>query len=441
MLRQRLFSGALIALVFSLGVHGGVALILYRLPNVSAAAHPTAAYEVDLDPIGAVGAIGAPSRGNAPHAHDRAIPGGSESAQNIDADDRGEGGDTTGARQGILLMHVDQGIVLFDSPLNNVAAMQTQRIRTARDRATVEHRRATPNPRDDAHLAVGPGEHRERRPVNERDAAEGARVAPVASVRGGAPSIDLAAGADGEGAEGERTSSANRRASVAANDSPGTENESPGVGILSGEGQRRSQAARVADIRPPVDRGPAAAQAERTEARIRDEDDAEHLAASMTQSWVESTTRTARRAGDGRGGVGGGGDPGSGGGRREGGRASTFGPGDGRYDALDTSDQRYRTWFLVLRRRVYDALEFPQERELALDQGTTVYSIVVRRDGTLAEAPRRVRSSGFPDLDEAARVAIMTASPFPPIPPDLAPNMDRVRISAFPIAFENSMMP
>src|SRR5690606_20917864 len=226
--------------------------------------------------------------------------------------------------------------------------------------------------------------------------------------------------------------------SGASDGRPGAE-PSPGVGILGGEGTRRSEAAHVAHARPPVDRGPAATQSDAIDPRIRDEDDAELLARSMMQGWVESTTRSGPRAGEGSGGVGGGGTAGSGGGTREGGRAASYGPGDGRFDALDTSDARYRRWFLASRRRVHDALRFPRERALAMDQGVSIYSVVVRRDGTLASPPHLVRSSGFDDMDRAALAAIREATPFAPLPDDLAPERDELRIR-LPIEFSNPMV-
>ena len=436
--RDAFLAGAIV----SVAIHVTLVVLLVRLPSASelalAAREP---YEVALDAPGIESGVpGAASRGAAPTDADRVVAGGSSSRQNIDAQDRGQGGDAVGARDAILLMQRAEGIVLFDSPLNNLASAQTQRIRTARSRATLERRRATPNPEDAAFLASGPGTHPERRPVSAEDSDVGARRAPAASVEGARPSLDRpgiaalesasAHGADREGAPSARSSAAHDQAGAEA---------SPGVGILGGEGARRSEAARVAHARPPVDRGPAATQAEETDARVRDEDDAELLARSMMQGWVESTTRSGPREGEGSGGVGGGGAAGSGGGAREGGRAAAYGPGDGRFDALDTSDARYRRWFLASRRRVHDALRFPRDRALAMDQGVSIFSVVVRRDGTLAAAPELVRSSGFDDMDRAALAAIRQATPFSPLPDDLAPERDALRIR-LPIEFSNPMV-
>ncbi len=428
----------------SVGAHAVLVLVLYRLPAPSEAqalaARPP--YELPLEAVGdANGTVGAHARGTRPTSGDPSVPGGVRSAQNLDAADRGQGGDGVGPERGILMLDVAHDVLLFDSPLNNLAAAQTQRIRTSRSRATLEHRRATPNPNDDPFLASGDGDHRERRPVRATDAAEGARVAPVASVLGGAPSEPrpgsvAAATAGAAGLEGGEPTPGG--AAAASGTTAGAE-PSPGQGILGGRGSRRSEAARVAHGRPSVDRGPAATQAEAQDARIRDDSDAESLARAMMQSWVESTAHTGPRRGVGTGGVGGGGEAGVGGGREEGGRAATYGPGDGRYAALDTRDARYRRWFLESRRRIQRALTFPEARALAMDQGTAVFSIVVRRDGSLAGAPSLVRSSGFDDMDAAAIRAIRAATPFAPLPDDLAPELARLTLR-LPVDFSNPMV-
>jgi TonB family protein len=128
-----------------------------------------------------------------------------------------------------------------------------------------------------------------------------------------------------------------------------------------------------------------------------------------------------------------------GGGTREGGRARSLGPGRGQYDALDTSDGRYRRWYTELAREIQRAMVFPRDRAVAMDQGISVYRIVVRRDGTLAGAPRLLRSSGFHDFDRAALAAIERTLPFSPMPDDLAPGRASVRID-LPLDFSNPMV-
>jgi len=74
-----------------------------------------------------------------------------------------------------------------------------------------------------------------------------------------------------------------------------------------------------------------------------------------------------------------------------------------------------------------------------MDQGTTVFRIVVRRDGSLRSPPSLVRSSGYADLDEAARRAILSAQPFAPLPPELAPGQEQLALR-LPIEFQNPMV-
>lgn len=366
------------------------------------------------------------------------LPGGPTPHHNIDALDRGRGGDRTGASSIVMLVPRADDITLSDAPMNSPRIGQTQRIQTAQDRATAEDRRATPNPADDAFLASGAGIHRERRPVATIDARVGAR-APLVSARALTPNEHRAEVAvDDPAAPGPRA-----RSEVPIRE-PGTtrrgaDHESPGRGILRGRGPRASEQAAVAFGRPTVDEGQAATSSESRDARVRDDANAELLAAEMRQSVVEASARRGELTGHGRGGIDAEGAPGTGQGSREGGRAHALGPGTGSWDALDTSDGRYRRWFVQLRRRIEDALVFPRERAIAMDQGTSVYVVVVRRDGTLARAPQLIRSSGFRDLDGAALAAIRRNVPFSPIPDDLVPGRSTIEVR-LPIEFSNPMI-
>lgn len=353
-------------------------------------------------------------------------PGGADSIQNVDARDRGRGGDGVGPSQIVLLLPTDAPVTLADSPLDAFGVAQTQRIETARERASLEDRRATPSPEDDHFLASGDGAHAERRPLARTDAAEGARVAPSPSTAGGAIAIT--------GGEGLRSP----RAGVAPRTEAGELVDSPGRGIVAGSGVRHSESADVAHGRPTVDEGPAATT---TEARGRpsDDTDSELLATAPSQSMVESSQRSGPRDGEGRGGVDHEGPEGSGGGVREGGHALALGAGRGMFDSLDTSDARYVRWLGALRRRVEDGLEFPRARQLAMDQGTSVFRLTVRRDGSIVGAPRLIRSSGYTDLDQAALVALVSALPLDPVPSALAPSQSRVDIT-IPVEFSNPMV-
>jgi hypothetical protein len=381
----------------SLALHAALALWVWRLPPAIALLPPELTVDFTLEGAEPTGANGRTTRGSeAPR------PGGGLSAQNVDAESRGEGGDTSGAVDFVLLVSRAHGATLQDSAWNAPRVSQIQRIDTADDRASWENRRATPSPGDVPFLASGQGTHAERRTPSERDARAGVSVPSEASERGGRD----ARVSTGDG-------------SIAATpDRAGAERDAPSRGILEGRGARASEAANVAHGRPALDPGPAATLAE-TQGRVRDDARSELLAARLVQSWVDSSERRGARAGEGTGGVGGGGAPGAGGGVGEGGRASAYGPGRGGLAALDTSDARYRRWYLDQQRRIEDRLVFPRERAVALDMGLAVYRLSVRRDGSLVRT-RRVRSSGFGDLDAAAENAIAAAAPFDALPPELA---------------------
>jgi len=418
----------------SLVMHLVIYVWLQSLPGAAAhAASPDRQRLIEL-PASAFAAHG--PRGTRSDTAAPLEPGGPSSAQNVDGEDRGQGGDATGAVAFTLLVDRAHPVNLQDSPLNSADAAQAQRIRTARDRAAWENmRRATPNPADEYFLASGDGHHQERRPIDRRDAVDGARRSPGAASEGapedragfsGAPNPG---GVDVVGAEGGGTGQPARA---------GADRVAPARGVVGGRGQRETAAADVAHGRPAVDPGPATTTAE-SQGRVRDDTDAELLAAQLLQSVVDASQRRGQRPGVGNGGVGGGGSAGSGGGEAEGGRATPYGPGNGAHGALDTGDPRYIRWYLTQRRRVEEALRFPRERALAMDQGLTVVVLRVNRDGTLAGPPRRKRSSGFSDFDQEALRAIRAVAPFEPLPANLAPDRS-VLVLDMTVDFQNPMV-
>ncbi|MBW2462308.1 MAG: TonB family protein [Deltaproteobacteria bacterium] len=424
---------ATLAAVASLALHLTLVLVLLRLP-----AAPLEAHWVEFDNSEGVGPFAeAPNpavSGDANSVPDRLLPGGGASRQNIDAANRGEGGDRAGADQVILLLPRADGVTLQDSPRTSNDGAQTQRIRTASSRATREDRRATPHPHDQPFLASGSGTHPERRPVSAEDAAPGARSVAAPTTEGARDSSGAlvagtraTAGARGVTAGGDDDAEESRPGPVAATTpaQTGSDTTSPGRGIAGGRGDRNREAARVAHGRPAVDEGPAATNANTRDARVRDNRDAELLAAQMVESWVESSRRSGAVVGEGRGGVGGGGAPGAGGSAGTGGRARSHQPGPGRHGSLDTSDGRYHRWYLALERRVRSRLTFPRARMVAMDQGLSVVRFVVNPNGTIVGRPSLVRSSGFDDFDAAAVAAIVEAAPFAPLPPELSAGVER----------------
>ncbi len=362
------------------------------------------------------------------------VPGHAPSAGALDRiEPEGRGGERASEQPVALLFPFVSPLTLQDTELNNLAANQAQRIDTARDRATLEERRATPNAADEVLLASGAIGHRERRAPAKLDAAEGApRAADPSTPSEARLGRQLESGAIGPAARTASSAQAAASAREAAR-------YAPARGIQGGAGKRETPAAKVALARPNVDRGPAATPSEQLDPRVRDDLDAELLAAKLQRSLVDTSVQRAEQQGAGAGGA-----PsercalglqGSGGGAR----ARTYAPGAGDADALDTRDTRYLRWFTQQRARVMRALVFPRARALAKDQGTSLYRVVLDRTGGLTGTPRLVRSSGFSDFDDAAAVAIARALPFAPIPAELAPELTTIAL-LIPVAFSNPMV-
>ncbi len=411
----------------SVGLHLMAAMVVWSVPRLPGL--EGSALDVEL------WAAESEATGQKPgHERRRAAPlrsGGRTSTQNLDAPEAGERGDGLSQGPVLLLMSRAEGVTLSDTLPSSLRRSQLARIRTAPDRGTQEDRRATPHAAYEPFLATGVGSYRHRRAPSSTRPARGSPGAAPASAAGararerpGGELTQAPAEVTRRAGHGDQPA---RRAGVAA--------ASPGPGQPNGSGRARA-GADVAHGRPAVDRGPAATESERRDLRVRDDRDAEQLAASLVQSFVDSTTHGGARVGAGVGGVGGGGAPGSGGGRGEGGRARA--PGQGGRGSF-REDPRYLRWYLDQSRKVDRRLVFPRARQLAMDQGTSVFRVIVRRDGSLRAAPSLMRSSGYSDLDEAARRAILRAQPFAPLPPDLAPDQDGIAVR-LAVDFQNPMV-
>jgi TonB family protein len=385
-----------------------------------------AAFEPGLSPAASTAA--------SPHASAPTLAGGPQTSSALDLDQQaGRGGERAAAQPASLLFSFASPLTLQDTELNNLARSQTQRIETSRTRATQEERRATPHAAAAAFLASGAGGHRERRAVAREDARDGARRAS-----GGETSArELALATRAAGSEPQRD-----QAQLTSERTPAAQATSAAQvarGILNGRGEQARRAARVAHARPNVDPGPAATPAQLLDPRVRDNADAELLAAALQRSIVDSSTQRAEQRGPGAGGVD---DPNGGlspSGLGRGARALPYLPGLGDASALDTRDARYLRWFVEQKERVQNEVSFPKARALSKDQGVSIYRVVVRRDGKLAGAPYLVRSSGYPDFDQAAVVAIRRASPFSPLPERLLPDADDLTL-LIPVAFSNPMV-
>lgn len=414
----------------SVSVHIVVAIALSNLPPPEAQASAADALEWQT--------LAAPTpesdQGVATGEPSPVVLGGASASQNVD-EGGGRGGDLDGAVAFTLLVSRPHPVNLQDSVNNSARVSQAQRIRVARDRASYENRRATPNPASSPFLASGDGNHQQRQRVSRTDATQGSVSTSAPSVVGDPRNAQIA-GAQPE--SGNAAPFEGAAGDFAREQRAGAQSEQAGLGIAGGQGSRRSRAARVAHARPDVDRGPAATLA-LTPDRVRDDVDSERLAAQLVESTVEASRRAGRRQGAGQGGAGGGGiaaSDGAAGGA--GGLSTPHQPGSGN-GGLDTSSRRYRTWYLALRRRIDDALVFPRERMLSMDQGQAVFRIRVARNGALEGSPRRMRSSGFHDLDAAARTAIVQTAPYSRLPDDLAPGSESIQID-LTVAFENPMV-
>ncbi|MDB4975714.1 MAG: hypothetical protein JWN48_4055 [Myxococcaceae bacterium] len=350
-------------------------------------------------------------------------PGGPQLQGAIDrVEIEGRGGELQAPEPSALLFPFVSPMTLQDTELNNLAVNQVQRIHTAEQRATLEERRASPNPADAVLLVSGQQGHRERREPTRNDAAEGT---PVKA----APSTPSEATVARSELAGPKPAEVDRQAARLK----------PARGIAHGHGKLEVRAAKVAFARPNVDRGPAATPAEQLDPAVRDDVDAELLAAKLQRSFVDTSVQRAQHLGEGSGGAGSHapalGERGIG----SGAQALPYSPGAGNQGALDTSDARYLHWFTQQRARVQDELVFPRARAINKDQGTSLYRVVLGRDGKLDGRPRLIRSSGFPDFDKAAAVAIERALPFAPLPAALAPQLQQIGL-LIPVAFSNPMV-
>ena len=333
-------------------------------------------------------------------------------APNLDNDGAIAGG--TGRKElPTWLLDESHRLTLQESVRNASDESQVQRIQTSSDRSSQENRRAIHSPADATYLATGNGILRTRVDKGRHDPAPGLRVATNAGPH--APAMD---GQD-EGFR-EPTSTGGT-----AESTRNTER-----GRLDTRGATHTTAARQRTARPDVDQGPPATLAAQF-GRVQDNRNAELRAAQLVQAFVQSGSAGGQSA-DGNGGRDLGGTPGSGNDGAPGGRSSVRGSGG----QAETGGERYTRWYLEQRERITRALVFPRERQLSLDQGTTVLRLSIGRDGGLLEAPRMLRSSGFGDLDQAALAAVLESAPLSPLPPEVAPGLDRISLTV-PVQFWN----
>jgi TonB family protein len=350
--------------------------------------------------------------------------GGAQSTQNLDADERGERGDGRSLERGRLLAARAEAVNLSAVGMNTLREVQEHRLHTARDRASPQDRRSTPNPGYDPWIASAGGILLYRLPRADQVPAPGALVPAGPAVALGAappPSRPLLEGPD----------------AIVTAPSPLGGARRPASGIVAGiEGHASRVAGPSADGHASIERGHASTTADQAEPRPRDDVDAETLASNYLQNSISASVHAGPVAAPGAGGVGGGGAAGSGGGHDEGGRARPFGEGHG-WLSLAAPDSRYMMYFQEVSRRLYPlwANAFPREAALRLEQGTVILHFVIESDGRVTDV-QVARHSGVNDFDHNVRNAVASAR-LPPIPAELGASS--LRVSA-PFIFRNPIV-
>lgn len=115
-----------------------------------------------------------------------------------------------------------------------------------------------------------------------------------------------------------------------------------------------------------------------------------------------------------------------------GGNLSPYNPDVGQAGSainLNTKDFKYVGYFAGLKEKIEWAWVYPQEAQMSGQQGTLTLTFRILRSGELAEV-KRVRSSGFPLLDDAAVRAVRDAAAFAPFP-DNWPDADITIVANF----------
>lgn len=100
------------------------------------------------------------------------------------------------------------------------------------------------------------------------------------------------------------------------------------------------------------------------------------------------------------------------------------------YVTADTRASRLAPYLDGWRRRVerIGTLNYPTVAQQRGNAANPVVEVVIRRDGNLGSA-RILRSSGRPEIDEAALQILRLASPFDPFPPELASEYRSLRFA------------
>jgi TonB family protein len=381
----------------------------------AAAQAPVVEIAIELPPGSAEGSSLADrpkdAKGDPPEYH-----GGATTAR-LDTGAPGHGGDLTAPSRAVNLGDREDRMRLSPDLLSHLDRDQEARIRSARERETMEDRRSTTHPMELVFLASGSGERQERRAPSETDPSRGGAAALEGSVQGG----ETGTRAQEHGDEEEQREVGAARL--------GSRASASGLGVHDAKaGQDHRVAAKVTHARPDVTLASVSVAAD-VRGRTRDDIDSEQEVATTVRSLVHAST-SGGMEGEGRGGSGGGGDPGVGGLFGFGSQGRPMGPGENDSFDLSTRDGRLMPYFRKIHAKVEPlwANAFPKSALLELKQGMVILEVTISADGSASVAWPPMRPSGIDEFDRNCFAAIRRAAPFDPIPPELHRNTLRIRM-------------
>jgi TonB family protein len=327
----------------------------------------------------------------------------------------GRGGTDRASESALNLADSNDGLSLDRDPMNRLDRSQIQRLKTDRERESLDDRRATPNPMELSFLSSGSGKLAIRRQPAPADPSRGTSAGAIAETEGslvGGPETEAGAGHEPE-AGGEK---------------PGREREIGALGVPSSQpGSDYRRSASVALARPMVTRSRAAVPAP-TRGRPNDTVDSSQDVARYVASLVHASN-AGGRTGSGPGGERAPGSPASGGPNGTGSLATPSGSGAGAL--LDVgADGGVIGWFRGIERKVepYWRKAFPDWAISEGRGGLVTITMVVQKDGTLISASV-ARSSGIAEFDKNILIAVRRAAPFAPLPPRLRPGPQVLRMT------------
>lgn len=293
---------------------------------------------------------------------------------------------------------------------------QLQRLATARQRFSLDDRRATPNPMQLSFVATGPGTLLERRPPARFDPGRGSLFGGEPSREGGAPGSQVAVGDDRDDQHSDEPEVGGERGARSRH----------ALGVAHGGAAAPSVRARILTARPPVKRARAAVPAN-SYGRPNDTVNSSHQVADAVRSLVHAGG-LGPRSGEGPGGAHSAAstDPGRDGLSGEGARAAPSGEheGPGLSLAADTGFGRYTQHLLE---QIDWERAFPTWAVARGIGGVTVVALTVDQRGRVLSVGI-VRPSGIDEFDQNLVAAIRRDGPYGALPKALGSTLT-VRIA------------